>query len=203
MSTRVCFQWSRSCSRLAYLKTPVSMETSAKSHRGLRIDMWYKDIWSMMICKRDLTSFQRWPVQRLKISHIDANLQWFLGRGLDCACSEPRTCAHLCSIVSLMCCVHSNWSWCYSCVCVVIVCVIVFMCRLVADLLSSGASSSPAGRLETNEHSQEAQKLIRPLAEQSELSQWLWLWVKKLAALRMYWNGSRKTKLTDACGRLW
>ena len=133
MSTRVCFQWSRSCSRLSYLKTPVSMETSAKSLRGwlmlinymICIDMWYKDIWSMMICKRDLTSFQRWPVQRLKISHIDANLQWFLGRGLDCACSEPRTCAHLCSIMSLMCCVHSNWSWCYSCVCVLCLCVCV------------------------------------------------------------------------------
>jgi hypothetical protein len=143
MSTRVCFQWSRSCSRLAYLKTPVSMETSAKSLRGWLIicyvlicdiktsEAWFASEiwqvfsadrfkgWKLVILMRIFSGFSAvdWTVLAANRAHAHiyvASCHW-------CAvCIQiDRDVIHVCVLCLWVCCVCVV---CVLCVCVTYSC---------------------------------------------------------------------------------
>ena len=148
MSTRVCFQWSRSCSRLAYLKTPVSMETSAKSLRGWLIicyvlicdiktsEAWFASEiwqvfsadrfkgWKLVILMRIFSGFSAvdWTVLAANRAHAHiyvASCHW-------CAvCIQiDRDVIHVCVLCLCVCVL------CVCCVCVCCVCVcITYSCH--------------------------------------------------------------------------
>ena len=129
MSTRVCFQWSRSCSRLAYLKTPVSMETSAKSHRGWLIicyvlicdiktsEAWWfaSEIWQVFSADR----FKGWKlVILMRIFSGFSAVDWTVLAANRAHAHIYVASCHWCAV-----CIQIDRDVIHVCVCVVFVCV--------------------------------------------------------------------------------